>query len=222
MQDLEERSVATALHRRGYVGWWPELTYRSPYEAQFRLWGRHAQVAEPQLLMDVRTRQGTVPVGQLTIRALVWEWISLQDPMASFPPGVEPLPGQEHPGLGQFRVLLHMMLDYLREVDAQAVVAIPEFFHNAVLYATHMRFYQARSEGRFQAMQRDLLPFGMARASRAVAAGRVEWDGPPEELWAPAEQVRALVPELEAHFQTREYLDCVAETREQTRYRLCE
>lgn len=222
LRDLDERGIAQGLLQRGYTEWYPELCYRTPYDAQFRLWGRHVRSEEPQLLMDIRTHKGLVTVDDLTFRALVWEWISLQDPQASFRPGWVPLPGQDHPGLGQFRVLNQLMLDYVGEVDVDALVAVPEYFHNAVLYAGHMRFYEPEREGRFQAMCRDLLGAGMSRASRAVDEGRVEWNGPAEELWTPSQQVRAMAPALEAHFKSPEYTRIVDEAREQASYRLCE
>jgi hypothetical protein len=165
--------------------------------------------------MDVRTRRGQVRVEDLSVRALMWEWIMLQDPMADFPPGVEPLPGQLHPGLGQFRVLNALMLDYVKEVDVEALVAVPEYFHNAVLYSSHMRFYDPEREGRFQALMRDLLGLGLGPASRAVADGRVE---PSEGLWAPSEMVRPMADFIEAHFTHPSYRQQVEEARESVSY----
>lgn len=215
--DLEECGVAGALLARGYISWTPELTYRTPLDAQFRLWGAHPASPERLLLMDVRTRRGQVRVEHAVFRAMVWEWISLQDPMADFPPGVEPLPGQAHPGLGQFRVLNKLMLDYVEEVDVEALVAVPEYFHNAVLYSSHMRFYDPEREGRFQAMKRDLLGLGLAQASRAVADGRVE---PAEGLWTPSEMVLPKAASVEAHFLDPEYVRLVETTRDSVSYSL--
>ncbi len=210
LQDLEERGISAALRERGYRRWKPELTYRTPLDAQFRLLGFHEDTPDPQLLMDIRTRRGQVTVDDQIFRAMVWEWISLQDPMATFPPGVEPLPGQAHPGLGQFRKLNALMLDYVLEVDVEALVAVPEYFHNAVLYSGHMRFYDPEREGRFQAMCRDFLPLGLGPASRAVA----QQDG----LWAAAEMVRPMAAHVEAHFGP-EYQRQVEAVREAVSFR---
>lgn len=217
LADLEEFGVAGVLMARGYISWTPELTYRTPLDAQFRLWGAHPGSPEPQLLMDVRTRRGQVSVEGQAFRAMVWEWISLQDPMADFPGGVEPLPGQLHPGLGQFRVLNALMQDYVRELDVDALVAVPEYFHNAVLYSGHMRFFDPEREGHFQALKRDLLGLGLAQASRAVAEGRVE---PAEGLWDPAEMVRPMADFIETHFAHPSYQRQVEEARDAVRYRV--
>ena len=70
--------------------------------------------------MDIRTHRGQLegccPDSDLhyAMKALVWDWISLQDPMATF--SRPSLPGQECPGLGVFRQATELMLRYVREM----------------------------------------------------------------------------------------------------------
>ena len=108
-----------------------------------------APSSEAALLMDVRTHRGELAGNsvcldkEIHVRSLIWEWLSFQDPLVGFPAGTEALPGQDHPGLGIFRVAVDLMLDYVEEMDIDALVGLPQYFHNAVLYSSQFRF-QAR------------------------------------------------------------------------------
>ncbi|MBI3924928.1 MAG: hypothetical protein HY319_05255 [Armatimonadetes bacterium] len=219
MHELESAGILERIRQRGYTTLRPEAGAPTAFEDRFRLWADHPKAEHPCLLIDVRTQIGEVEPScpccreQLRFRALIWDWISFQDPVASFAPGREALPGQEHPGLGVFREATRLMLGYVHQMDVEAVVAVPEYFHNAVLYSALFHFYDGRREGRFQAWKRDLLPAGLARASHALAAGQVlPIDDPNAEpvSWSPAEQVYALADRVAEHFEHPDYLRKVA------------
>lgn len=225
--DLQARGILDTLRTRGYRNFEFRSESESAFESRIRLYGSHPSVEEPCVLMDVRTHRGELSgaspcLGRpLHVRSLIWEWLSFQDPLAPFPPGVQALPGQEHPGLGIFRPSVQLMLDYVAEMDIDALVGLPQYFHNAVLYGTRFRFFLPALEGDFRALRRDLLAEGLPRASRALAEGRVLEVGSGRRVtWQPAEQVYPVQGEICDHFKHPAWLQEVEQALRASRYRI--
>ena len=218
MNDLENRGVITFLRSRGYQSLHPVLDRPDPYQERFRLLGSHPnRPGEELLLMDLRARRGELEIPERgSTVALVWDWLQLQDPVREFTR--RPLPGQDHPGLGLFKELTQLMLEYVRETRVEALVNVPEFYHNAVLYAPLYKFFDPEREGWFQALRRDLKELGLADASFAVEEGRVfGQDGRPIE-WGPSEQVYAVSGAPLEYFQSGAYKSRAEAASQQHRF----
>lgn len=218
MTDLETRGVNTFLRSRGYQSLHPQLDRPDPYQERFRLLGKHPnRPGEELLLMDLRAHRGELQVpGRGATVALVWDWLQLQDPVREF--SRRPLPGQDHPGLGLFKELTQLMLEYVHETKVEALVNVPEFYHNAVLYAPLYKFFDPDREGWFQALRRDLQELGLADASFAVEEGRVfDEDGKPID-WGPSEQVFAISGPPLDYFRSAEYKDAVSSAIERHKF----
>lgn len=235
MQDLEEHGILERIRRLGYTSPRPEFSGGDPFEARFRLFADHPDAAAPCLLIDVRTHQGefhaTSPFdgSKIEVRALILEWINLQDPAHPLPRHRLALPGQIHPGLGVFRRAYQLTLRYLRETDFDVVLNIPEYFHNAVLYSRDFKFFLAHHEGRLIAMKRDLLGKGLARVSHALSAD-VGGKGPHVELiedsrrvcWTSAEQVLPLSHSMKQYFRDVRYRHAAQQEKEACHYKWVE
>jgi hypothetical protein len=213
MLDLEQRGLLERLRKRGYKRFRPQLEQGDNFTQRLRLWAEHPDREEPLQLMDVRSHRGQLetPWGGV-YQVLGWDWIEMQDPLARASRYRPLLPGQEHPGLGLFRGLTTLMLEYVHGLDVEALVAVPEYFHNAVLYQPHFRFILPEPQGHFQAMCRDLLHEGLSAASWWIARGEVEIthsaDGRRETFeWRPEKIMRPRLAELRARFETDEYRD---------------
>jgi hypothetical protein len=229
LSDLEVRGALDILRGRGYEDFEFRSEGEDAFENRIRLYGMHPESDTPALLMDVRTHRGELEGRSicldkdLHVRALIWEWLSFQDPLVCFPPGIEALPGQDHPGLGIFRISVDLMLDYVDEMDIDALVGLPQYFHNAVLYSSQFRFFKPELEGEFCGLRRDLLGEGLAQASRALAEGRVEESGRGRRVtWKAAEQVYPIRGDIQAHFQHPAYAVEVHRALRENRFRLLE
>ncbi len=106
-------------------------------------------------------------------------WLSLRNPRAHFSAKRPKLPGQEVPGLGlaqEATALLAIMAERLR---LDGVAFRPSWFHMAYAARHGSRFIDAKRQGRFEALVRDLRELSLLDATRAVSEGRVMLDGRP-------------------------------------------
>lgn len=225
MLDLEDHGLLERLRGRGYQKFRLGLEKEDVYTERLRLYGTHPDHQGELQLMDVRSHRGAIdaPWGK-RYRVLGWDWVEMQDPLARPSPFRPMLPGQNHPGLGLFRGLTRLMLGYIPQLGVEGLTAVPQFFHNAVLYAGHFCFLDAEVQGRFQAACRDLLDEGLAPASWWVAREEVEIvDRLSGEVrpyvWQPEKIVRGLADELREHLSCSIYQEVCRRAMEQVEFR---
>lgn len=225
MHDLEENGLLERLQQRGYQRFRLGLDKEDSFTERLRLYGSHPDHPDDLQLMDVRSHKGQVEAPWArSYRVLGWDWVEMQDPLARPSPYRPMLPGQSHPGLGLFRGLTRLMLEYMPRLEVEGLTAVPQFFHNAVLYSGHFRFLDAQVQGRFQAACRDLLDEGLSPASWWVARNEVEVvDRVSGEvrpyLWEPDKIVRGLSPELKERLVSPEYVQVCQQAMEQVQFR---
>jgi hypothetical protein len=205
--DLRARGVEERLAERGYTELQAHISRPAVGQDGMRITASHPDSSERQLLMELKAFWGTLPLPDGTCRALVWDWLELRDPMAEFQPSRPPLPGQTAPGLAMFHELVEPTRYYVGQTNAEAVVTIPQHFHNAVVYerepALGYRFLDPLRQGQIQAQMRDLLTDGnLHDATWAFAENRVEALAPDAQEWAgypwtPSELVLALQPRVQ-------------------------
>lgn len=207
LRDLHDRGLAARLAQRGYEDLRAELPQLPLNQEGLQISASHPDARERQTLMELKAFWGRLPLPNGSFTALVWDWLELRDPMADYPPEKPPLPGQSAPGLSMFHELVELMRFYVGQTEAQALVTIPQYFHNAVLYqkdpGLQYRFLDPVRQGQMAAQMRDLFRDGnLYTASWAFAENRVEALAPDGDSWAgfpwtPSELVLALTPGVE-------------------------
>lgn len=222
--ELRREGILAGLAARGYE----DLVLPTSLEAgehRLRLRPRGGRIS----LVDLRLEEVTTVVREPTLRGaglqvlsvLLNTWLSLQDPRSRFSEDRPPLPGQRWPGLGLVRAFYALMTRWAREWGKDAVLATPEYFHNAVIYTPAFRFLSPAEQGRFEALRRDLSPLSVAAASFAVAEGRVKDLAAGRTLaWQPGFMAASVHEALAGAFQARAYADAVAGAREGSRFGL--
>ncbi|HEY7515281.1 MAG TPA: hypothetical protein VIC87_12415, partial [Vicinamibacteria bacterium] len=173
------------------------------------------RVTEPAFLLEP---EGEAPE---VLSALEIRWLALQNPGARFTRERPRLPGQRHPGLGLGRAMIARVLSWAAAWGKDALLSLPQYFHNAVFYSPPSLFVSPRLQGRFLALRRDLAALHVAAASAAVARGDVvEEPGGEPFRWEPGEMAVALTPRLERHLGGEAYARDVASARDTSRFRL--
>ena len=221
-QELDAAGITQALADRGY-GAVERRIESHDGEHRLRLWDR----TDGGLLVDLRLAESTAtalpaPLGAQGVeplQALVVLWVALQDPRAPFTERKPRLPGQDHPGLGVGRRVYEMLRAWCERWGKDALVNVPEYYHNAVFYASSFRFLAAAEQGRFEALRRDLAHLHVAEASTAIDRRRVfeEPAGRPFD-WDPGDMAAPVAPRLQAALQSDDYVAEVAAARDAVRF----
>ncbi len=119
------------------------------------------------------------------------------------------------------RTSLRAILSLAKQIGKQAVVNIPEYYHNAVLYSPAFHFFNANVEGRFRALQAFLADRSLAEASHLVSAEKIRNETKGETfVWKPHEQVLGLVPEVSDFFSSPLYVNAVQQAESESRFSL--
>ena len=130
-----------------------------------------------------------------SFEAMFIEWLSMQNPRASFTKERPRLPGQRHPSTGLGRTVHNLLIVIAQRIGREAIVNVPERFHLARLYdAGGYRYFELWRERELHAVLDALKPLGFAAAAWAVERGflRVHDDDLDEDSpwsYAPAEMV---------------------------------
>jgi hypothetical protein len=179
------------------------------------------------LLVELRLAEMATPlpealrgIGPATLHVLAVLWAALQNPRASFTTDRPRLPGQDHPGLGVGRRLYELLRGWANALGKDAVLNVPEHYHNALFYAAPFRFLDPTEQGRFEALRRDLADLRAADASFAIEQGRVREEAGRTFAWDPGAMVAPLTPTLTAVVASAPYRDAVETAREAVRFRV--
>jgi hypothetical protein len=218
---LEAVGIPAFLATRGF----PDVRVDTDLaEGEHRL--RVAAADDGALLVELRLAELATPLptavrgsGPETLHVLAILWVALQNPRASFTPERPRLPGQEHPGLGVGRRLYEVLRGWAGAFGKDALLNVPEHYHNALFYAAQFRFLDPVEQGRFEALRRDLSGLRVADASFAIEEGRVR-DAVPETTfaWDPGAMVAPAGAALTAVLQGAPYREAVAAARDAARF----
>jgi hypothetical protein len=126
---------------------------------------------------------------------LVIEWLSMQNPRASFSVERPRLPGQVYPGSGLGRAMHSILILMAQRTRREGLVNVPEHFHLAALYQrAGYRYPSLEKEHELEAALAATKHLSFAAAAWAVhrgfvleetAEGRVPWRYEPVEMLLP-------------------------------------
>jgi hypothetical protein len=237
LERFSEKEVAAALKNyqvwdqlaeKGYQN--PRLLIRSidPFRQSVKIIDDAASPEdEKHTLCELRVfdahLKGPCPATNeiIELDALVIDWLVFQNPRAKFTASRPQLPGQKYPGLGIMARCMTAILDLAKQTGKEAVINIPEYYHNAVLYTPAFSFFSPFVEGRFQALQEFLSGLSLAEASHAVTNRKI-WNHTKNEqfVWKPHEQMLGISPEIKEYFESETYKTPVREAKEKSKFSL--
>ena len=175
---FREYGLEEAARQRGYESIELE-TDADDARHVLRAHGRHPALDGPQLLIEMVVRRDRlVPSTGAPIErpheVLTLDWLTMRDPARAFDDPARPrLPGQDAPGLGVGERLLEVLYRVTERLDLDALVAVADHFHNAVIYRRELSFLEVGAAARHQALEEALLQ--REGLSLGEAAWALEW-----------------------------------------------
>lgn len=168
---LERLGLLPTLRARGFLHPVLELDLNSPTGQTARLTNDCGEGVPRELLAELRARRdkGTAP-GLELLRA---EWLLLQNPRESFPPGRPRLPGQEHPGLGLLVEVVALLVLMCERLGLDGILFVPAHYHLVAQGRKHMAFLHPVDAARFEAYRTALAPLPLVQATHAAENGGV-------------------------------------------------
>jgi hypothetical protein len=114
------------------------------------------------LVVDLKIREGAYQPKQKllselplpSLRFLMLEWLTLQNPLQSFTDKRGPLPGQKHPGLNLGKKVLDVFVYLARISRVDGLLAFPAYFHNALLFFRYFQFLNPVKQAEVLAIQK--------------------------------------------------------------------
>ena len=173
---------------------------------------------DPQrLIVDLKIREGVfdpkgrsfaaAPLREFT--ALIFEWLTLQNPKAEFSGRSGSLPGQQHPGLGMSKRIMDIFMYLGRVAGKEGLLAFPAYYHNAVLFSRYFKFADPDKEAEVQTIRRTFNHVPIRQMAWIVHLNCLKrTDGSVYE-WKAEEQVCPLGRDVRDYFESRAYRDRV-------------
>lgn len=139
------------------------------------------------------------------------QWLSLQNPGATFSNKRPRLPGQRFPGSGIGRAVFIVIRRLCIINHHDGIMNIPEHFHNAVFYEGFI-FLDPVNQGAFEKMKTDLQDdiekYGLATVSWAIGIGALKLGGETYK-WNLGEQIFPLSRKTFTYFNSHDYTEIV-------------
>jgi len=140
--------------------------------------------------------------------ALTVDWLVLQHPRGTFSPQRPRLPGQDMPGLGVAEMVLTLLERVVERLELDALIGVPEHFHNAELYVRGMPYFDPWYLGQLRALEGALLVeegLSLAQAAWAIEWGQVRARDGTRFLWKGHPMIWPRHPELVAYLDDATY-----------------
>jgi len=222
-----EEGIVAAVEDRGFSGLGCRVDARNLVLPHARLYGHKG--AHRFLLLDACVGEARVQKDFFDARGypidrpldlVVVHWVREQDPTAAFPADRPPLLLQRHPGLGILRRAFRVVVRMATELQKDAVVNVPKFFHDAQIFfrSRLFLFLDAEEQGRFEALARDLASLSLGDASLALLGGCVRDASGAAVVWNPGYQVFPLSDPVRTYFHSEGYCAAVRSTQERSRF----
>ncbi len=232
-----DEGVRTALERYGLLeairkrGWDDFALETSAYDDRHTLFiDGHTKDGARERLVELLVRRDRLQIEPLdghpperTFDVLTVDWITLQDPNASFTEERLRLPGQNAPGLGIGEPVMELLYRVVERLGLDALVTVAEYFHNAVLYARELPFVDPWHQGQLHAIA--ALLFDREKLSFAQAAWAMHWGyvidvDDSVVRWSGEAMMHTKHPELRGYLECEGYLHAVERAKNDLRYHL--
>ncbi|MBC8180852.1 hypothetical protein H8E88_06990 [candidate division KSB1 bacterium] len=224
---LEEYGIFDSLRKQGFKDFIIKVNARDPYRHALKIYFEKEKNNHLLGELHVRKKNSVArPVFSSEIEGhrftLVFiEWLTLQNPTATFTTNRPPLPGQKYPGLKIGREVLGVLINMTKRLKTDGLLNIPDHYHNAVFYSRSFKFFDPHSQGLFLALKRDLKNYDIGQAAWSVELECViEKKSGKNWKWFTQEQILPVSKKMQNYFTSENYLRQVNDAKEKYKYEI--
>lgn len=176
------------------------------------------------LIVDLKIKEGTFRpknteiLGSSEFDFLIFEWLTLQNPLLSFSEKKPALPGQEHPGLGLGKKVLDIFVYLARLTKKDGLLAFPAYFHNALLFSRYFHFLNPEKQGEILALRKSFPQVSFKQLAWIVYLNCLRWKNNKIYEWKAEEQINPLNKTLKAYFDSKYYKKKVKQIKEKLQF----
>jgi hypothetical protein len=208
---LERYGVFAELKKRGFRNPKLEINTTDPFQQRLCIYSQGKKKKDLLVEVVLKRRHFTTytdfpsKINGRSYEFLCVEWMSMQDPRATFTHKRPRLPGQKYPGLKTGRFAFELLTLTCKRLRLAGILNVPEYFHNAQMYSKTFHFLNPEFEGKRRAIERDLLKNNcLADVSWAIDLHCVKENDQPFK-WLVSELIMPLDRDLQDYFSSTEY-----------------
>ena len=142
-------------------------------------------------------------------KALAFEWLTLQNPLAKRGEPFQPLPGQTRPGLSMRSKIMDLFVYLGRLTRKDCLLAFPAYFHNGVLFSRYFHFWNPHKEAEVLAIRREFSHMPFRQLAWVVHLNCLRREDGSVYEWQAEEQLYPLTRPVKGYFDSRRYKDIV-------------
>jgi len=168
---------------------------------------------EENIVVDLKIREVTfrpkqdpaidLPISQF--KFLFLEWLTLQNPLMEFGGELTPLPGQKHPGLNLGKKVLDLFVYLGRLCRVDGLLALPAYFHNALLFSRYFRFLNPEKRAEVLSIRKTYRHVSFKQLAWIVHLECLRDAAEDVYRWEAEEQICPLNRVLKNYFDSRGY-----------------
>lgn len=152
-------------------------------------------------------------------QCLTIDWLSMQNPEASFTPRRPRLPGQKHPGLGMSIIAVELLMITCWRLKLTGLVNFPGHYHNAYLYSKIFYYIDPEAQAKYIALKKAFRSYPLDKISWGIDWGCVTNDNKNETFsWMVSEQVVPVNETLKKIFTSKKYKKYVNEKAKEYKF----
>ncbi len=225
---MKQTGLMKHLHDRGFENIIPIIDRDEALVHYLKIYGN--DTLPDNLLIDLRLSETRfIPDERFfekdsvlnTLDMIVIEWLTLQNPRASFTNAKPQLPGQRNPGLGALRFMMDIMFRIGSGVIKDGFLDIPEHIHGAIMYSSKFKFFNPAHEAILRAILRDLKNYSLLDISWGIKTDTIidaKTDKPQE--YRSSEQIFPVSKRLQDYFNSKKYSEEFKSAYKEKRFRL--
>ncbi len=200
---LSWSGIFEKIQKKGYKDVRLELQYLSEMDQRiFIKWNEEVLVHIRLKISNFRFRfSPNVPTKTL----LYIDWLMTRDPLRKQKIEKSLFQGQDAPGLGIFNEIADFIFNLCLGLGVKGSFNIPEYFHDALLFHRHFRFYDPQREAFFRALIRDLRHLKAKKITEALSNNQIYDQDDQIVQWIPGEMITLIDPVFSDFIWNKEY-----------------